>query len=247
MKWTNDQLSAITARGQNLLLAAAAGSGKTTVLVERVATLLEEGADIREMLIVTFTRAAAADMRMSLIKRLNELAADNPRFRQQAEYAEFASISTIHSFCTDLLRAFFQAAGVDPAFRIADGTEASVLRANALESAMNIAYETNSDDHQALCCGRGSEQIAELVLKMHAFLMERPDPWGWLEERIEGLEKGEDTFTPALCAAARRHISDARAIAEYAYAFCKSRSELTPYLKVCSADLELIDSIALLD
>ena len=123
MKWTTDQRSAIEERGHNLLLAAAAGSGKTTVLVERVATLLEEGADIREMLIVTFTRAAAADMRMSLIKRLNALAVDNPRFRQQAEYAEFASISTIHSFCTDLLRAFFQTAGVDPAFRIADGAE----------------------------------------------------------------------------------------------------------------------------
>ena len=83
MKWTTDQRSAIEERGHNLLLAAAAGSGKTTVLVERVATLLEEGADIREMLIVTFTRAAAADMRMSLIKRLNALAVDNPRFRQR--------------------------------------------------------------------------------------------------------------------------------------------------------------------
>ena len=162
MKWTTDQRSAIEERGHNLLLAAAAGSGKTTVLVERVATLLEEGADIREMLIVTFTRAAAADMRMSLIKRLNALAVDNPRFRQQAEYAEFASISTIHSFCTDLLRAFFQTAGVDPAFRIADGAEANILRARALENAMNIAYEENSEDHQALCCSRSSDQIAEL-------------------------------------------------------------------------------------
>ncbi len=247
MKWTQDQLSAINARGQNLLLAAAAGSGKTTVLVERVAALLEEGADIREMLIVTFTRAAAADMRMSLIKRLSALAVDNPRFRQQAEYAEFASISTIHSFCTDLLRAFFQAAGVDPAFRIADGTEAGILRAHAIEEAMNRAYEENSEDHQALCCGRSSEEIAELALKMHDFLMERPDPWGWIDEKIKGLEQGRDDFTPALRAAAGRYISDACAIAEYSFWLCKNRSDLTSYLKTASADLELIDSLSSLD
>ncbi len=247
MKWTQDQLSAIHARGQNLLLAAAAGSGKTTVLVERVAALGEGGADIREMLPATFTRAPAADMRMSLIKRPNALAADDPRFRQQAEYAEFASISTIHSFCTDLLRAFFQAAGVDPAFRIADGTEAGVLRANALQTAMNIAYETDSDDHQALCCGRKSEDIAELTLKMHDFLMERPDPWGWLDERIQSLESGQDDYTPALIAAAQRYISDACAIAEYAFSLCKNRADLTGYLKTASADLELIDSLFSLD
>ena len=119
-KWTQDQRAAIESRGTDLLLAAAAGSGKTTVLVERVATLLQEGADVRKMLIVTFTRAAAADMRMGLIRRLTALAGEDARFRQQAEYAEFASISTIHSFCSDLLRANFQAAGVDPAFRVLD-------------------------------------------------------------------------------------------------------------------------------
>ena len=138
--WTSDQRAAIEARGQNLLLAAAAGSGKTTVLVERVATLLQEGADVRGMLIVTFTRAAAADMRMSLIKRLNALAETEPRFRQQAEYAEFASISTIHSFCTDLLRAYFQTANVDPAFRIAETAEGG-LRIGALVSNTAAAYD----------------------------------------------------------------------------------------------------------
>ena len=246
-KWTSDQRAAIEARGQNLLLAAAAGSGKTTVLVERVAALLQEGADVRSMLIVTFTRAAAADMRAGLIKRLNALAETDPRFRRQAEYAEFASISTIHSFCTDLLRAYFQTANVDPAFRIADSAEANVLRAKALDFAMNEAYAGESDDHLALTFGRSPEEVGELAVRLHSFLMERPDPWGWLDEKIDQLEKGEDHFTPALCHAARRTLGDAKAAAGYLYEQCLCREKLEPYIKTCEADLELIESVMELD
>lgn len=245
--WTSDQRAAIEARGENLLLAAAAGSGKTTVLVERVATLLQEGADVRSMLIVTFTRAAAADMRMSLIKRLNALAQTDPRFRRQAEYAEFASISTIHSFCTDLLRAHFQTAGVDPAFRIADGAEANVLRAKALENAMNAAYAGESDDHLALIAGRSPEEIGQLAVRVHSFLMERPDPWGWLDEKIGQLERGEDHFTPALCHAAGRVLGDARAIAGYLYEFCLSCEKLEPLVRACESDLDYIESLMEMD
>ena len=246
-KWTIDQRAAIEARGMNLLLAAAAGSGKTTVLVERVATLLQEGADVREMLIVTFTRAAAADMRMSLIKRLTALAETDPRFRQQAEYAEFASISTIHSFCTDLLCAYFQTAGVDPAFRIADSAEAGVLKAKALDFAMNEAYARQSDDHLALTCGRTPEEVGDLAARLHSFLMERPDPWGWMEETIASLERGEDRYTPALCRLAARALKDAKSAAEYLYDLCLNRERLEPYIKTCESDLDLIESIMEMD
>lgn len=242
MKWTDDQRSAIEARGENLLLAAAAGSGKTTVLVERVAELLQEGADVREMLVVTFTRAAAADMRMSLVRRLTALAEQDMRFRRQAEYAEYASISTIHSFCTDLLRAFFQTAGVDPAFRIADGPEESVLRSKALDFAMNQAYADDGADHRALTAGRSPEEVADLALRLYSFLMERPDPWDWLDARIAELEAGEDRFTPALCHAAQRILADARSIAEYAYDQTLSLPALAPYEKTARADLDLLES-----
>lgn len=244
MAWTQDQQDAIEARGQNLLLAAAAGSGKTTVLVERVAALLSEGADIREMLIVTFTRAAASDMRMSLIHRLTALAGENPRYRQQAEYAELASISTIHSFCTDVLRAFFQAAGVDPAFRIADSTEAGVLRAKALDTAMNEAYAAASPDHLALIAGRTPEEVAELSLRTYSFLMERPDPWNWLDERIASMEAGEDVYSSALTRAAGRILSDARAVAGYALRLCRQREKLAPYIVCAQSDLELVESFS---
>lgn len=246
-KWTIEQRAAIEAPDENLLLAAAAGSGKTTVLVERVATLLQRGADVREMLVVTFTRPAAADMRAALIRRLNTLALQDARYRQQAEYAEFASISTIHSFCTDLLRAHFQTANVDPAFRIADDAEANILRAKALEAAMNEAYARDDGDHRALTYGRTPDEVRELTLRLHGFIMERPDPWGWLDETIAALERGEDRFTPVLCEAANRLLRDARSIAEYLYRFCLDREKLEPFVRVCEADLELIESIEQMD
>ncbi len=122
MGWTEEQLRAIEARGSNLLLSAAAGSGKTTVLVERVLRLiLEDGADVDRMLVVTFTRAAASDMRAKLSKKLAEMAGSGDvRCREQMIRLERASITTLHAFCADFLRTHFEIAGVDPAFRILD-------------------------------------------------------------------------------------------------------------------------------
>ena len=122
MNWTDEQARAISARGTNLLLSAAAGSGKTTVLVERVLRLiLDDNADVDRMLIVTFTRAAASDMRAKLSKQMSLLAASgNARCCEQMIRLERASITTLHAFCADFLRSHFEVAGVDPAFRILD-------------------------------------------------------------------------------------------------------------------------------
>ena len=114
MQFTEEQRRAIEARGTNLLLSAAAGSGKTAVLVQRVLSLIEEGADVRRMLVVTFTRAAAAEMRERLAARLGEAAAEgDARLREQMLCLDRASISTLHGFCAEFLRANFEAAGVD--------------------------------------------------------------------------------------------------------------------------------------
>ena len=146
MKWTDQQRAAIDARGENLLLSAAAGSGKTTVLVERVLSLIREGADMDDMLIVTFTRAAASDMRASLIRALEKAALTEPRFRPQAERAELAFIGTIHSFCTELLRAHFQKAGIDPAFRVADSAEAAILKNKPAQDRNARNKKDNTDE-----------------------------------------------------------------------------------------------------
>ena len=142
MRWTEEQARAIEARGTNLLLSAAAGSGKTTVLVERVLRLiLDDGADVDRKLVVTFTRAAASDMRAKLSRRLSALAAEgNDRCREQMIRLERASITTLHAFCADFLRTHFEAAGVDPAFRILDDPVQRRLMDDALDEAVEEAY-----------------------------------------------------------------------------------------------------------
>jgi len=182
--WTDEQLRAIEARGGNLLLSAAAGSGKTTVLVERVLRLVtEDGADVDRMLVVTFTRAAASDMRAKLSRRLGELAsAGDDRCREQLLKLEQASISTLHAFCADFLRANFESAGVDPAFRILDDAVDARLRDDALDAALEEAYARADEALMALDYGRGPKRVreaAELLLKR---MEDRPDPEAWLSE-----------------------------------------------------------------
>ena len=147
-KWTEEQLRAIEARGENILLSAAAGSGKTTVLVERVLRLImEDGADVDRMLVVTFTRAAASDMRSKLSRQLNARAAEgDARCREQLLKLDRASISTLHAFCADFLRTHFEAAGVDPAFRILDDAVNARLRdERPAEVAPNLFVRAHND------------------------------------------------------------------------------------------------------
>ena len=142
MHFTEEQRRAIDARGTNILLSAAAGSGKTTVLVERVLELIVSGATrIDRMLIVTFTRAASSDMRAKLTQELGRRAAAGDALcRSQQLLMERACITTLHGFCAEFLRTHFESAGVDPAFRVLDEAEARRLLDEALDEAIEEAY-----------------------------------------------------------------------------------------------------------
>lgn len=184
MQWTEEQSRAIEARGVNLLLSAAAGSGKTTVLVERILRLiLEDGADVDRMLVVTFTRAAAADMRAKLARRLTALASEgNARCQDQAVRLERASITTLHAFCADFLRTHFEIAGVDPAFRILDDPIQRRLMDEALDETLEEAYAVESEALLALDYGRGPKTLRALTESLCRAMEERPDPAAWLEQ-----------------------------------------------------------------
>lgn len=187
MRWTDEQARAIEARNSNILLSAAAGSGKTTVLVERVLRLItDEGADVDRMLVVTFTRAAASDMRAKLNKKLNERASvGDERCREQLLRLDRASISTMHAFCADFLRTNFESAGIDPAFKILDDAVNARLRDEALSEAMEEAY-ANADDPEllALDYGRGPGGVRAALDILFNRLEERPNPEKWLERAI---------------------------------------------------------------
>lgn len=244
--WTDEQLRAITARGGNLLLSAAAGSGKTTVLVERVLRLITgDGADLDRMLVVTFTRAAASDMRAKLANGLGALAAaGDARCRDQLLKLESASISTLHAFCSDFLRTNFETAGVDPAFRVLDDALDARLRDEAMTDALEEAYAAGGDALLALDYGRGPAGVraaAELLLRR---MEDRPDPQAWLREAARCDEAALAAWQDELKDDARRCLRAARVHLTHALSLpgCPQN-----YEAAIRTDLEAIDALLALE
>ncbi len=200
ISFTEKQQSVIDARGRNLLVSAAAGSGKTAVLVERIVKMVSDGdhpVDIDRLLVVTFTNAAAAEMRERISRALNDrLAADpgNEHLQRQTTLLHNARITTIDSFCLFVLRNQFHTIGLDPGFRIAEEGEARLLRQEALEETLEACYA--GEEPGFLNCveyfslGSRDTAVEEIVLKLYDFAMSTPFPEKWLEERKQDYRIG---------------------------------------------------------
>ena len=192
-QWTQSQQDAIRARGGTLLVSAAAGSGKTAVLVQRVIERLtdpEHPSDADRLLIVTFTRAAAAEMRERIAQSLAQaLAADpgNRRLQRQQILLDKAQISTVHSFCSELARENYYRLDLSPDFRILDERELSVLRQDAVARAMGERYEAGDPDFldllEAFGTGRDDARLAQTVENLYDFVRAHPFPARWLREK----------------------------------------------------------------
>lgn len=205
--WTDKQLEAINIRQKNLLVSAAAGSGKTAVLVERIAKLIEnDGEDIESMLIVTFTNAAARQMKDRIQKKLqarlreldakDSLQAETMAFlRKQIRNIGRASISTVHSFCIDILRQNFQIVDIDPSFKIANESLISILKSKALEMVFEENYNNENRSFLDLVDAFGGEKsdkgLIEAVNQIHYFIQAQPYPQKWLEFQSEAYDFSE--------------------------------------------------------
>ncbi len=185
MRFTDRQTAAIQADNPQLLVSAAAGSGKTAVLVERIFHMIStKGMSIDRMLIVTFTRAAAAEMRERLETRLNEAAQDNPALQKQAELVSMAQISTIHSFCQKIVRQNFQHCKVDPQFTLSDERERDRLFQEALNETLDQVYQNAAADSEllSLLSKYTERELSTMLSLLHGFLLSRPNPMEWLEK-----------------------------------------------------------------
>lgn len=191
--WTNEQMSAITSRGSNLLVSAAAGSGKTAVLVERIIQMItKDNVDIDKVLVVTFTNAAAAEMRErigeAIIRSLDENPA-NKNLERQLSLLNRSSIMTMHSFCLEIIRNNFHTIGIDPGFRISDETEGAILREECIEDALEEYYEKNDKGFIDLVDSYGGKkddkELVGIILNLHRFIMSNPWPVKWLDEKVE--------------------------------------------------------------
>lgn len=192
VSWTDDQWKAITAEGRDILVAAAAGSGKTAVLVERIIRKItdkEAPINIDELLIVTFTNAAAAEMRHRIGTALEAEMEKDPssnHLRRQLTLLNKAPISTLHSFCLEVIRKYYYLIDVDPAFRIADEGELALLREEVLDDFMEEEYgrEGNEGFYQLVdtfSSDRSDEELQKMIQTLYDFSQSHPRPDDWLE------------------------------------------------------------------
>ena len=195
-KLTNEQQAAVDSRGRSLLVSAAAGSGKTKVLVERLFSYVErEGANLDDFLIITYTRAAASELRGKIAKALNERMERDPgnyHLRQQMLRVYRADIKTVDAFCTSLLRENCHLLGEDarghalrPDFRVLDENEAEVLRGRVLARTLEDFYDHLTSGGTLLAdtlgAGRDDSALEQLVLELHAKLQAQPYEDKWLD------------------------------------------------------------------
>jgi len=235
---TDEQRRAVEDRGGALLVSAAAGSGKTRVLVERLLDRVSRGADIDRFLVITYTKAAAAELRGRIAQELNERLAARPgdrHLRRQTTLIYRAQISTVHAFCAQLLRENAAALDMDPDFRLCDEGEAAVLMDQALGRVLDRRYEQiqPEDDFARLVdtmsAGRDDRKLMQIVLDIFGRIQSHPDPDAWLDgqERVWELEGVSDAAQTPWGAAL---MEDARAQAEH----CARR--LTQALELAGKD-----------
>jgi len=197
---TPDQENAVFARSSSILVSAAAGSGKTRVLTERLMAYVtdkSEPKDINSFLIITYTRASAAELRGRILEELSQRAAADPenrRLRRQNTLCYRAQIGTIHSFCTTILREYCHKVGLTPDFRVGDDDKCSELKEKALEKALENAYEhiAENSDFAALVesvgAGRDDSRLAKTVLDLNEKMRSHPYPEMWAALQLSLLD-----------------------------------------------------------
>jgi len=259
-RWTEEQWEAITENSGNLLVAAAAGSGKTAVLVERIIRKITDPVapvDIDRLLVVTFTNAAATEMRERIGEAISQALERDPhnlRLQRQMTLLNKACITTIHSFCLEVIRSNFQNLDIDPGFRIADETESTLMKLEALNEVFEKQYEKeDNDDFFELLESYGGNHddqiLMDMVFNLYNFVQSSPWPEKKLEEMAEALNLPEGTdfsHTPwgrTLLVTARLELEGLREMAGKAMAISRESNGLEKYIPVLQEDYDRIDGM----
>ena len=193
MSWTREQEKAINARNANILVSAGAGSGKTSVLVERIIKkIIKDKVNIEDILVVTFTEAAASEMKERVLKALYKELDNNPddiNIQRQVTFLNRSNISTIHSFCLNVIRNNFYELGISANVKIGDVNEIELMKAEVLEKIFEEKYENGDTDFQKLIelytTYKTDDDLKDLIFKIYEFIMCVPNPDGWLREAVE--------------------------------------------------------------
>lgn len=195
---TSAQRSAIEESGRAVLVSAAAGSGKTRVLTERLLRRIDSDADIDSFLVITFTKAAAAELKGRILDEISERLAvdpDNRRLRRQSALCAKAQIGTIDSFCQSFLREHCHAAQLSPEFRVIEEDRAEAIKQRVIQRVLDACYEAPDENFRLLSdtvgAGRDDKRLADTVLELHRKTQSHARPELWLRQQLEALEPAE--------------------------------------------------------
>ena len=252
INWSSDQQKVIDTRNRNLLVAAAAGSGKTAVLVERILSIITDTnhpVDIDRLLVVTFTKAAAAEMRGRIGDAIEARLAkepDNLHLQKQFTLLPSAQITTIDSFCLHVIQNYFHKIDLDPAFRIADDSELVLLQKNVVGNLLEARYEEGREEFcrliEAYAGSRSDANIEALILRLYHYAASYPYPDEWLEGCALAYEETDDKKSPwiAMLVSYLKNIStDIVALLQKAYDISSEINGPQIYLPVLERELEL--------
>lgn len=263
MKWTEEQQKVIDTRDRNILVSAAAGSGKTAVLVARILALVTDPlhpVDIDRLLIVTFTNAAAGEMRQRIRDALETRAEETPEdahLQRQLVLIHNAQITTIHSFCLQVLRSHFHMIGLDPGFRIADEGEMLLLRQDVLKETLEEAYEQSTPEFcqliEQLAPGKDDQVVQDALLQVYQFSLGQPWPLEWLARcrmaycRPEEKTPEEPDWIRFAVNDTKRVLSDVREEILYAIELCQAEHGPYMYEKALQDDLAMVETLQAAD
>ena len=258
VKWTEEQQKVIDLRDRNILVSAAAGSGKTAVLVERIISRItdeNDPADVDRLLVVTYTEAAAAEMKERIgaaIEKKLEEQPGNVNLEQQSTLIHNASIMTIHSFCLSVIRDHFHVIGIDPAFRIAEEGELRLLMQDVLEELIENFYAEGSEAFLNFVdqygTGRNDQKIEELILQLYEYSRSYPQPEKWLKECVNNYEINPEKMEEAdvvqeAKARVRQNLTDVKGFVQQAIEVCELPAGPYMYGEMLDSDLVQIEQL----
>lgn len=203
VKWTDEQWDAISIDDKNMIVSAAAGSGKTAVLVERIKRLvIEKNVGIDKFLIVTFTKAAASEMKEKLIKAIYDEIRVSPKeasfLKRQLDLMTSANISTFHAFAMEVIRRYFYLIDLEPNFKIGDEGTVEIIRHEVLDQLFEDYFESESQEFLEFLRCYGSDRheraLKEMFLKLYDTIQSIPHPMEWLESHVLQMGSNEEEF-----------------------------------------------------
>lgn len=257
--FTKEQQQVIDLRNRNILVSAAAGSGKTAVLVERIITRLTKDAspiDVDQLLIVTYTEAAAAEMKERIhtaIEKALETDPENIHLQRQATLIHQAQVTTIHSFCLSVIRDYFHTIDLDPGFRIAEEGELKLLKHDVAEELIEQYYAEGSlqflEFVESYASGKDDRKLEEILLQLYEFSRSYPNPKKWLDSCVEHYkventaELEEQPFVHEIVEEIKRYIKDWKETLDFGISVCDSQDGPAAYRETLCLDKMMLSDL----